>query len=175
MYIYYFLIFSSLLIFNLLSYTCAKTITTTTPVYNNSYESQIYGNDLSVIENRIFGRTYKNESVSSRLVRIERSIYGNIHANLDYSQRLNNILADYNNSYNRNYLSDYNRNSGSAVSKIFKNFIGVPTGFTPPVMNMPFNDYGYPAGINRSYSSLRGYGFNNNIPANMGAGIHILD
>lgn len=152
----------------------AKTIRTVVPV-NNSYASQIYGKDLTTIEKSLFGTAFGNESVNSRLNRIENRLFSQIYTNLDFSQRVNQVVSAYNNSYTRNYLPAYANSPQFSFRNMFRNFVGVPTGYTPPIVNTPFNDYGYPAGISRGYSTNRGYGFNNYIPANVGAGIHILD
>ena len=53
-------------------------------------------------------------------------------------------------------------------------FIGQPTGFTPSIIDTPFGGSFSPA-FSRGYTSNRGYGYNNSIPAMTRAGIRILD
>ena len=170
-----FLLILTLLSINLQSYATTKTVKTIIPTANSGYETQLYSKDLCAVEDWLFGTTYKKESIDSRLKRIERRLFNANYTNLDYTQRMNNIIANYRNDYNRNYLTDTYGRTPTTAQRILNRFIGQPTGYTPPIVNTPFNDYGYPIGINRSYSGNRGYGFNNYIPANMGAGIHILD
>jgi hypothetical protein len=88
--------------------------------------------------------------------------------------RVNNILMSYKNQYYDNYLPRKS-NDDSIAQRLLNRFIGQPTGFTPPVTNTPYNDFGYPMGINKFNNSNRGYSYNNTLPATAGAGVHILD
>ena len=76
----------------------------------------------------------------------------------------------------RNYLSDYYGRNVTPSQRIRNYFFGQPTGFTPPVMNMPFNDYGRPYGINKSFYNSNGRSYySNETPAGVSLGVHILD
>ena len=153
-----------------------RTVTTYQNIPSPSYsQNSIYNRDLANIENTLFGEIYQNESFISRLNRIEMRLFNRTYSSSNYATRMNNILANYKEDYyyNRNYLPT-NKNKTTA-QKIIDRFIGYPTGYTPQIVNTPFNDYGYPVGINRGYSSNRGYRYNNYLPPTTGAGIHILD
>ena len=58
----------------------AYTVTTVKNVpnnYNYNYNENIYNNDLSYVEQYLFGRRYSSESNSSRLNRIEKNYLTN--------------------------------------------------------------------------------------------------
>ena len=139
--------------------------------------NSIYGDDLAEIEEYIFGANFQNDTIQARLNRIERNLFSRCYPTLTLAQRMNNILANYrNNAVPRNYLSDYYERNISPAKRFKNYFFGQPTGFTPPVMNMPFNDYGRPYGINRSYYNNRGsYSYQNEHPAGASLGVHILE
>ena len=141
-----------------------------------NYDSA-YSDDIVLVEEYLFGGSYHNDTIPSRLARIERKLFGRCYPTMSAAQRMNNILANYREDYNdRNYLSDYYGVNRNPAQRILNRFLGQPTGFTPPVMNLPFNDYGRPYGINRSlYNNRGGYIYNNETPANTGIGIHILE
>lgn len=151
-----------------------RTVTTYTqvPSYGN-YNNNIYNSDLTVIEEYLFGTSYKKENYLQRMNRIEKRIFNKIFTDITPTERMNNILANYRNDYYYNNYLPNNRNK-TFGERLMDRFIGYPTGYTPPVMNTPYNDYGYPIGINRGYTSNRGYGFHNYSPST-GAGIHILE
>ena len=141
--------------------------------YNYNYRNiNPYSNDLSKIEDYLFGKTYRSESPENRLNRIEKNLFNRTYSSLTLAQRMNNALESYRDDYyNRNYLTQYANNTPS--SRIRNRFVGQPTGLTPPIMNLPFGPSF--SGINQSFSSNRGYGYNNYIPANTGMGVHILN
>jgi len=137
---------------------------------NNSADS-IYSKDLSQIEGYLYGKTYRTQSPTVRLNRIERTLFSKTHPNLKLAQRMNMVLENYRDDYyRRNNLSQYYANS-SIRNRIRNNLYGQPTGFTPSLFGNTFN----PTGINTYSSNNRTFRYNNFIPANMGAGIHILD
>ncbi len=157
----------------------SRTVTVTknvNPYYGyNNYNNPAYCADLDRIEDYMFGRTYHRESTASRLNRIERRLFNKIYTSMNMADRMNNVLSNYRNNYdayNRNYLSNFYDNS-TPVSRIRNRLIGVPTGFSPQIYNAPFGSFGN-NGINRSFTSNRGYGYRNDIPMTTGAGIHIL-
>lgn len=171
----------SLILFMLSAVTqCAnaakRTISQVYNVPSNNYNySNInpYTNDLSKIEDYLFGRTYRSESPENRLNRIEKNLFNRTYSSLNIAQRMNHALENYRDDYyNRNYLTQYANNS-TPSARIRNRFVGQPTGFTPPIMNMPFGPSF--SGFNQSFSSNRGYGYNNYIPANTGMGVHILN
>lgn len=142
--------------------------------YNNYSNINPYTNDLSRIEDYLYGRTYRGETPENRLNRIEKTLFNKTYPSLHIAQRMNNALENYRDDYyNRNYLSQYYSNSTPAT-RIRNRFLGQPTGFTPQITNTPFGFSSMP-GINSNYSHNRSYGYNNFVPANMGAGIHILN
>lgn len=153
-----------------------RTVRTISNIPNNTnnyyYHSKAYDRDLNAVEKYLFGETFYNDNLASRLNRIERRLFNRIYPSAKTTDRMNRILANYRDTYYDSYLPD-NRNKSTA-QKLIDRFVGQPTGYTPPIINTPFNDYGYPIGINRNYASNRGYRFNNYTPTT-GAGIHILD
>ena len=174
------LLITGLIVFGLISvnnFALARTVTVTKNVdtpynYYDNYQSPMYTADLTRIENCLFGSTYKKDNTLSRLNRIEKRLFNRTYPSMNTAARMNNILANYRNyaNYNSNYLSNYYSNS-TPVSRVRNRLIGVPTGVTPPIYNSPFGTIN---GINRSFTSNRGYGYNNTIPMMTGAGIHIL-
>jgi len=162
-----------------LTFAETKVITTRTPVRSNNvaYANSAYNRDLSMVEDYLFGGSYADDTLASRLSRIERNLFGRVYSNMTNAQRMNNILANYRDDYNnKNYLADYYGTNRNPAQRILNRFLGQPTGLTPSIIGTPFDSYGsFPGGINKGYYSNRGYGYNNSVPASMGAGIHILD
>lgn len=160
-----------------LAETKVITTRTTVPANNNMYANPAYNRDLCTVEGYLFGGDYRDDNLLSRLSRIERKLFGRVYSNMSNAQRMNNILANYRDDYNnKNYLADYYGYNRNPAQRILNRFMGQPTGFTPSIIGTPFDSYGsFPGGINRGYYSNRGYGYNNSVPASMGAGIHILD
>ncbi len=142
---------------------------------SNKNTNTIYNKDLRRIEDYLFGTTYVKESLASRLNRIERRLFNRNYVNMNIAQRMNNILANYREDdyYNRNYLADY-YNRRTPAQRIMNRVIGQPTGFTPSIIDTPFAGSFSPT-FSRGYTSNRGYGYNNSIPAMSRAGIRILD
>ena len=136
-------------------------------------EQNIYKQDLSAVEEYLYGRTYSNDTLSNRFNRIEKTLFNRNFTALNVSQRMNNIIANYRKPA---YGDGYYSSAKTPAQWILNRFIGQPTGFTPPVMNSPYNEYGMPYGINRGYYNNRGgYTYNNEMPASAGFGVHILD
>lgn len=137
-----------------------------------------YDADLTRIENCIFGKTYRKENNALRLNRIEQKLFSKSYPTMDISKRMNNVIANYQRCCDRaltstNYNNFYNPNS--LKSRMYNNFIGRPTGFTPSIIGSPFLNGSGPAYTN-SYSGTRGWGYQNTYnPTMTGAGIHILN
>ena len=95
---------------------------------------------------------------------------------------MNHILANYRNSYSRNY-APYHSSSNGIIKRIKSNVVGQPTGFTQSIMDLPFgsgfingglgNPYGQ--GYAQDFATNKGYGFINSLPAMTRSGITILD
>jgi hypothetical protein len=154
----------------------SKLIRTLSNVQNRYDYNSVYGDDLLVVEEYLFGAYFDNDNVQSRINRIERNLFSQCYPTLSMAQRMNNILANYRNKESRNYLSDYKGRNSFLSRRIRNYFFGQPTGFTPPIINMPFNDYGRPYGMNRSFYSSKGsYYYNNKSPAGASFGVHVLD
>lgn len=152
-----------------------RTIRTYNQIPNTDYSGyNTYSNDLIDVEEYLFGRNFRTDSLNYRLNRIENRLFNQNYSSMAPVDRVNNILLNYQDRYYNNYLSN-SRNPDTLAQKILNRFIGQPTGFTPPIMNTPYNGYGYPVGINRYNTSNRGYNYSNTVPANVGAGIRILD
>lgn len=148
-----------------------------------------YDADLTRIENCIFGKSYRKDNNAVRLNRIEQKLFSKSYPTMDISKRMNNVIANYQRCCDRaltssNYSNYYNsrRNSfnnyynpNSIKSRMYNNFIGRPTGFTPSIVGSPFLNGSGPAYTN-SYSGTRGWGYQNSFnPTMTGAGIHILN
>lgn len=169
-----FLFIAAGLLFHPQAIAKGKLVRTINNLYNNS---SIYDNDLSAVEEYMFGGNFRNETVQSRLDRIESNLFSQTYPALTLAQRMNNVLANYRkNNLNRNYLSDYYGRNVTPAQRVRNYFFGQPTGFTPPVMNMPFNDYGRPYGMNKSFYNSKGHSYySNETPAGASLGVHILD
>ena len=147
--------------------------------YNNS--TDMYDSDLDRIERYLFRKTFRSNNLQSRLNRIERRLFNRNYSNWNNTRRINHILANYTNDYNRNYVADYH--STRPVQRIKRHISGQPTGYTPSVMDMPFGSgflnsgFGssFGPGFSQGFTTNRGYGFMNSIPAMTNAGIRILD
>ena len=136
-----------------------------TPNYNNSMDNA-YCNDLTQVEEYIFGKSYRNEDIDSRLKRIEKNLFNKTYTTMNTTNRMNNILTSYrsnsaaNNTSNFVTSSPFGSSSYYTRSGVFSNytpsrrlynrFIGQPTGFTPPIMNTPFHRNSFRPGY-RSY------------------------
>lgn len=152
----------------------SRTVKRVYSVPNDTYSSP-YCEDLDLIENYLYGKTYYKEAPGLRLNRIEESLFNRTYPTMNIAQRMNRALENYRDDYyNRNYLTQF-ANPQSFGRRIRNQFIGQPTGFTPPIINTPFASNGIMPGINYAGSHNRSYRYGNHIPANMGAGITILD
>ena len=148
-----------------------------------------YDADLTRIENCIFGKAYRNDNNAVRLNRIEQKLFSKSYPTMEISKRMNNVIANYQRCCNKrvtssNYGNYYNTrrnafnnyyNPNSFRSRMYNNFIGRPTGFTPSIVGSPFLNGSGPAYSN-SYSGTRGWGYQNSFnPTMTGAGVHILN
>lgn len=154
----------------------SRIIRTVSNVPVSNYDNNMYNAELYRIENYLFGTCFVKNDLQTRLNRIEKRIFNQTFSNMMIAQRMNNILANYRDDYNnRNYLTDSYSNS-TVVDRIRNRMIGQPTGFSPSVINAtPFGMGTYNPTFNRGFTSNRGYGYSNSIPATTGMGIHILD
>jgi hypothetical protein len=161
----------SILVFMLLQVNYAYSVTITEKSGDNYYSTnEIYSNDLTRVEKYLFGTTYKNNTTQERLNRIEKRLFGKTLNSLNLAQRMNNVLANYKDDYNnKNYLTEY-YSSNTPYSRVRNRIIGQPTGLTPPIA--PYTVYPQ---FSRGFSSNRGYGYHNSIPAMTNTGIRILD
>ncbi len=158
------------------TYAQTKVVKTYTDIPRGYDNYSMYNSDLAAVEDYLFGGSYKNDTLSSRFNRIERKLFSKCYPNLNPAQRMNNILANYRDNDNNTYLSDYYGSNRNPAQRILNRFLGQPTGFTPPIMNSPFDYGGFPAGINRGiYNNRGGYAYRNEMPASAGFGVHILD
>lgn len=138
----------------------AYTITTNTPTYSNTMDNA-YSNDLSHIEEYLFGKTYRSNSIDDRLKRIENKLFNKTYTSMNTTNRMNNILTNYRNTNSTtgslsNFITTSPTGSGSYFTRsgnfssytprqrLYNRFIGQPTGFTPPIMNSPFHRNSFP-------------------------------
>ena len=164
--------FATFVIFVQESY--AETVKRVYNIRQNNYNSP-YSNDLDTIEEYLFGKTYYKEAPGLRLNRIEESLFNKSYPTMNIAQRMNRALENYRDDYyNRNTLTQF-ANSSNFGGRIRNRFIGQPTGFTPQIIQTPFSSGSFIPGINYGQASNRSYKYGNFVPANMGAGITILD
>lgn len=102
--------------------------------YNNAL-SKASSNKLVEMENALYGTVYNDQNLLSRVERLENTVFNRYYPDYAMDQRLNNLIY----SYNRRYA-----NPGLArriANKINSSFVGVPTGFTPPIGYDPYSTY----------------------------------
>lgn len=148
------------------------------PTRNYDNVNNIYNNDLSHVERYLFNRTFTKENNISRINRIENELFNKTYGSMSFSNRMNNVLANYQNQYNRGYYNanntGYYTTNSTLKNRIINNLVGQPTGYTPPLR------YPYMNGFNRSYNGsyygTNGWGYHNSYrPTYGGMGVHILD
>lgn len=158
------------------------------PVSDTGETSNPYCEDISMVENFLFGKTYKKENNAVRLNRIENKLFNKTYSTMNIAQRMNRVLANYQRVYDNTYAANgygnyynsrrprYNNyyNPNSFKDRMYNNFVGRPTGFTPNI-GLPFLNSSGPTYSN-SYSGNTGWGYTNSYrPTMTGAGIHILN
>ena len=156
--------------------------------YHSDTQNNPYDTDLSRVEDSLFGRTYRNDNNAVRLNRIEHKLFNKTYSTKNIAQRMNNVLSQYQNKSNRaytanNYGNYYNTrragfnnyyNPTSFRDRLYNNFVGRPTGFTPAIGSHILN--GFAPGFDNSYSGTRGWGYQNSYrPTMTGAGVQILN
>lgn len=156
--------------------------------YKSSESDNPYNEDITRIEKSLFGKTYTKDNNAVRLNRIEQKLFNKTYSTMNIAQRLNNVLANYRENYADSYTANsygsyYNSrrpryssyyNPNSFRDRMYNNFIGRPTGFTPAI-GSPFLNSSWPTYSN-SYSGNRGWGYSSSYrPTMTGAGIHILN
>jgi len=52
--------------------------------------------DISQIEQKLFGRNFVNQDIATRLSRIEKSLFAKTYSNSPYAQRVDNIISNFN-------------------------------------------------------------------------------
>lgn len=68
--------------------------------------------DISQIEQKLFGRNFVNQDISTRLSRIEKSLFARTNQNAPYAQRIDNIISNF------NQMNRFPNISGSELSRI---------------------------------------------------------
>lgn len=53
-------------------------------------------NDITKIEQKLFGKTYSNQNISTRLSRIEKSLFSTTYSSSPDNQRIDNIISNFN-------------------------------------------------------------------------------
>jgi len=125
-------------------------------------------NKLNEIENSLYGKVYADQELLARIERLENTVYNRYYPSYPIDQRLNNLIYNYNYGA-RNRLARTNR-LRRIVDSINSTFVGVPTGFTPPINDPYYDDYGY----GNYYYGTNGVRYRNT-RINTGSGIRILD
>ncbi len=143
------------------------------PLYSDAKYTP-YNNDLSMVEEALFGKTYKTELDTIRLERIENRLYNKTYNSLSLSRRMNRILSDYN--YNNYYTGNYYcQPKNTIINKVKNALIGYPTGYTPQIEPSPYlNTYG-PSYMRGFYGNNGWNSHNIYNPVYSGAGVHILN
>lgn len=132
--------------------------------YQGTLNGQPDTDRLLEIEKALYGHTYAEQELLARIERLENTIYNRYYPDYTIDQRLNNLIYNYN---KRNQIARTNRIK-RIVNGINSTFVGVPTGFTPPINDPYYNGYG------SYYYGNNGWRYyNNNIGTS--SGIKILD
>ena len=147
----------------------------TANLYDYGYQkpvSQDSINKLVEIENTLYGQVYDEQNLLARIERLENTVYNRYYPDYTLDRRLSNLIY----SYNKRYRHRSPSRLGNVVNRFNSAFIGVPTGFTPPISTDPYYNYNYNPAYRRYNSSFgsngwRTYGSN----IGTGTGIHILD
>ena len=137
-------------------------------LYYSNYENQIQQQNnpkLSEIENALYGHTYAEQELLARIERLENTIYNRYYPNYPLEQRLNNLIYNYN---RRNHIARTNKIK-RIVNSINSAFVGVPTGYTPPISDPYYNGYG----SGSYYYGNNGWGYRNS-GIGTGSGVRIL-
>ena len=137
--------------------------------YNSYWRSDnashtTHNNDtLSYLENSIYGKNYPYDSTSSRIKKLENTLFGRTYDGL-YTNRISNLYNYYFKTKQNNFRQNIHANTKRNLKRLSRAlFGGVPTGFTPPIMNNMTNQANNPYALNttnysieRVYCDIRG-------------------
>ena len=97
---------------------------------------------LNYLENSLYGKMYSNNTTANRLKRLENTIFG-INTYGTNSERLKRLSDAYVKYKRENIYSNSENRAKSNLKRLSKIlFNGVPTGYTPQIMqnyNSPYN------------------------------------
>ena len=104
---------------------------------------------IEEIEKSVYGRVYSGQNIIVRIERLEREVFNRTYPNSTIDQRINNVIY----AYKRNAEVVHSKTDRINKFKSFLNglgaaFIGVPTGYTPPVYSDPYSMPYYSIGTN---------------------------
>lgn len=132
----------------------ADTYTKSASLKDNGYKQQVSQTSVKKLvdmENTLYGTVYDDQNLVARIERLENTVFNRYYPNYALDQRLNNLIYSYNRRYNQ-----VNSSLARRIANGFNSaFIGVPTGFTPPISTDPYYNYyngGY-NGYNTRYGS----------------------
>jgi hypothetical protein len=137
--------------------------------YNDNISRYNY-NKLEEIENSMYGRNFVGENLIRRLERLENTAFNHLYPNTAPENRIANLIYYYN---KRNVSNNTTSKLKSFLNGLSSNFIGVPTGYTPPI-----DPYYYGASPNYgNYSDYYGNNgwYRNGKSVGSGGGVHIID
>lgn len=134
---------------------------------NNVSENNAMSKKLGKMEKKVFNRSYSDDTSENRISRLEEQVFGTIQSG-DLKSRyemLTNAVPHYNctNSFSSVIPDDpyYGLPTGSAgglrslagsfTNYMNRQFVGMPTGFTPQIYSP------YPNGYNNGYSGYNPY------------------
>lgn len=166
---YFIFLFSIVLLAGTTVY--ADTMHRNLTLVDNGYINPIPSSDLKKlieIENALYGQAYADQELLARIERLENTVYNRYYPDYALDRRLSNLIYSYN---RRNNLARTNRIK-RIVNGINSAFVGVPTGYTPPISDPYYNGYGY--GNGSYYYGNNGWGYRNS-GIGTGSGVRILD
>lgn len=167
------------------TYSGTRYITTTGPAQEYSNEAYSYGlNKIAEIEKNIYGQAFNGQNIVSRIERLEMDVFNRTYPNSSVDQRINNLIYTY--KHNTQVVDSHADKTGkikNILNGLGSAFLGVPTGYTPPIYTDPYSTPYYSIGSNgigQHYGQYGDYYGNNGWHRQhhgygSGTGIHILD
>ncbi len=161
------------------SYSESRFVTTSSPLPNSSYYYGGYNDNISAynynkleeIENSMYGRNFVGENIVRRLERLENTAFNHLYPNVAPENRIANLIYYYN---KRNVANNSTSKLKNFLNGLSSNFIGVPTGYTPPID--PYQSWNASSGYG-NYSDYYGNNgwYRNGKNVGSGGGVHIID
>lgn len=146
---------------------------------NNFASNSAAAKKISKMEKKVFHRTFADDTAENRISRLEEQVFGTIQ-NGDIESRysmLTKAVPHYNNDFYTTTIPDdpyfglpssgLRSLAGAFTNYMNRQFVGMPTGYTPPIG--PYGVYNPSQRVNGSYRQSWGSRW-----GDTGAGVHIL-